>query len=170
MSVIDRFLSANEIYVENFGDKGSLAAAPALKVAIVTCMDARIVPTASLGIKEGDAHVIRSAGGLARDALRSLIISQQYLGTREILLFHHTECGMSGLTNAQVHRDLQEQFPKAPPSLIESIDFMPFGDLNIVRTIQEDVTFLKTHPLLREETKITGWVYDVSSGKIGQVV
>ena len=110
MSVVPRFLEANERYAATF-TKGDLAMPPARRVAILTCMDARLDPAKFLGLEEGDAHVIRNAGGRATaDALRSLIISQQLLGTREIVVIHHTDCGMLTFTDDQLRRQLRERF------------------------------------------------------------
>src|SRR5947209_16192652 len=102
MSVIDEVTAANESYASGFA-KGNLPMPPARKVAVVTCMDARLDPARFLGLEEGDAHVIRNAGGRAADAIRSLVISQQLLGTREIVVIHHTDCGMLTFTDAQLH-------------------------------------------------------------------
>jgi len=167
MSVAKEFQAANEAYVKTFGDKGSLALPPARKVAIVTCMDARIEPAAQLGIKEGDAHVIRNAGGVAKEALRSIIISQQLLGTREIALFHHTGCGMLTFSNEHLQSKLKHDHPDAA-SQIDSIDFLPFG--NLEQSVKDDVEFLRNNPLVLKETEITGWIYEVETGKVKQVV
>ncbi|KIO34285.1 hypothetical protein M407DRAFT_127020 [Tulasnella calospora MUT 4182] len=173
MSVAAEFAKANEGYVKSFGEKASLALPPARKVAIITCMDARIDPAASLGLKEGDAHVIRNAGGRAQEALRSVIISQQLLGTREIVLFHHTDCGMLTFNDDGLRTKLKESVKadvrNAVTPAVDQLSFLPFS--NLEQSIKEDVAYLKASPLLLEETKtkITGWVYDVYSGKVTQV-
>jgi len=161
------FEAANEKYVADFGQKGSLPLPPAKKLTIVTCMDARIDPAASLGIKEGDAHVIRNAGGASKEALRSIIISQQLLGTREIAVFHHTDCGMLTFSNSDIKSLLKEKYPAAADE-VEGIDFLPFG--NLEGSVKEDVEYLKQHPLVLKETKITGWIYEVETGKSKQIV
>ncbi|KZS90335.1 carbonic anhydrase [Sistotremastrum niveocremeum HHB9708] len=161
------FPNANNKYVESFGSKGSLPLPPARKLAVVTCMDARIDPAASLGIHEGDAHIIRNAGGIAKDALRNIIISQRLLGTREIALFHHTDCGMLTFTTPQLQDQLKEAHPEHSTE-ISGIEFHPFGDLEAA--VKSDVEFLKNHPLVLKETVITGWIYEVETGKVRQVV
>jgi len=163
----ETFAAANEEYVKGFGSKGSLPLPPARKLAIVTCMDARIDPAASLGIKEGDAHVIRNAGGIAKEALRSIIISQQLLGTREIALFHHTDCGMLTFTDADLKSTLKQQYPSSEDE-INKFDFYPFPQLE--QSVKDDIALLKSHPLILKETKITGWVYEVETGKVRQIV
>src|SRR5437588_10521420 len=107
MSVIEEFRKANEAYAANF-QKGHLPMPPARHVAVVTCMDARLDPAKFLGLQEGDAHVIRNAGGRAADAIRSLAISQQLLGTREVIVIHHTDCGMLTFTNEQLQQKLRD--------------------------------------------------------------
>ncbi|KAG8925691.1 hypothetical protein FRC01_009826 [Tulasnella sp. 417] len=173
MSVAAELAQANEGYVKSFGAKASLALPPARKVVIITCMDARIDPAASLGLKEGDAHVIRNAGGRAQEALRSVIISQQLLGTREVVLFHHTDCGMltfkDDVLRAKLKESVKADVRDAVGPTVDQISFLPFPDLE--QSIKEDVAYLKGSPLLLEETKskITGWIYDVYSGKVTQV-
>src|SRR6185436_20894105 len=125
MSTIDELLAASERYARGF-DRGDLPLPPARRVAILTCMDARILPSKALGLQEGDAHVIRNAGGRARDALRSIIISQRLLGTRELAVIHHTDCGMLTFTN----RDLREKVKDDLGSDTGEFDFLPFQDLD----------------------------------------
>ena len=124
MPVIDEFIEANSEYARSF-DKGGLPMPPARKVAVVTCMDARILPSRALGLEEGDAHVIRNAGGRAQDALRSLIISQRLLGTREVAVIHHTDCGMLTFKN----EDLRAQVKRELGADASGIDFLPFADV-----------------------------------------
>jgi len=162
------FQKSNEEYIKTFASKGGLALPPAKKLTIVTCMDARIDPAASLGIHEGDAHIIRNAGGSARDALRSIIISQRLLGTREVAVFHHTDCGMLTFDNDH----LRNLIKKADPSPeiakeVDAIDFLTFPKLE--QSIKEDVKFLEENKLVLGEAKISGWVYEVETGKIKQV-
>ena len=107
MSVIDELVQANTEYASGF-NRGDLPMPPARRLAIVTCMDARIIPSRALGLEEGDAHVIRNAGGRARDALRSLVISQRLLGTNEIAVIHHTDCGMLTFTNPDLHAKVKQ--------------------------------------------------------------
>src|SRR3954463_16297132 len=125
MSTTDELLQANAEYARTF-DRGDLPMPPARRVAILTCMDARIVPSKQLGLEEGDAHVIRNAGGRARDALRSLVISERLLGTKEIVVIHHTDCGMLTFTNRDLHAKVKQDLAEVS----SSIDFLPFADVD----------------------------------------
>ncbi|KAI5898168.1 carbonic anhydrase [Schizophyllum commune H4-8] len=170
MSVHELYAQNNEKYAAAF-DKGSLPMPPAKHVAIVTCMDARVEPASQLGINLGDAHVIRNAGGRAQDAIRNLIISQRLLGTREIIVFHHTDCGMLTFTTDQLKQIVKDASPgdSAVASAVDKFDsFLDFKDLE--GSVREDVDFLKSHPLILKDTPVTGWIYDVKSGKILRVV
>jgi len=162
MPVTDELIAANASYASGF-TKGELPLPPARKIAIVTCMDARLIPSRALGIEEGDAHVIRNAGGLARDALRSLVISQQLLGTREIIVIHHTECGMLTFTNEQLHAKVRNELGADA----SAIDFQPFPDLE--QSVIDDVVLLRDSPLLLEGVPVRGFVYDVHTGRITEV-
>jgi carbonic anhydrase len=162
MSTIDELVRANEGYAANF-DRGDLPLPPARRIAIVTCMDARILPSRALGLEEGDAHVIRNAGGRARDALRSLIISQRLLGTRELAIIHHTDCGMLTFTN----RDLREKVREDLGQDTGEFDFLPFQDLD--ESVRQDIEFLQATQLLNPDTLIRGFVYDVKTGKLREV-
>ncbi len=163
MSVIPRFLEANERYAATF-TKGDLAMPPARRVAILTCMDARLDPAKFLGLEEGDAHVIRNAGGRATaDALRSLIISQQLLGTREIVVIHHTDCGMLTFTDDRLRRQLRERF--GVPA--DDWAFLPFTDL--AQSVRDDIAVIRRSPFILPETTITGFIYDVRTGRLSQV-
>ncbi|KAF8334127.1 carbonic anhydrase [Cantharellus anzutake] len=172
MTVADEFALANVSYVQNLAsDRKGLPLPPARKVLVLTCMDARIHPAQSLGLKEGDAHVVRNAGGRASDALRSIVISQQLLGTKEIVVLHHTDCGMLTFQDNSLRDKLKENPPKpnAPiASTVESIAFLAFSNLD--QSVKDDVSFLKEHPLVLPETVITGWIHDVKDGSIKQVV
>ncbi|KAI0706060.1 carbonic anhydrase [Cytidiella melzeri] len=169
MPAHEDFLAKNAPYVESFGEKGALPLLPAKKLAIVTCMDARLNVYAELGINEGDAHIIRNAGGSAKDALRSIIISQRLLGTREIAVFHHTDCGMLTFTTPQL-RDIVKSSTDdlSVAQAVDNIDFLEFPELH--QSVKDDVKYLKENPIILPETEITGWVYDVGTGKITQVV
>ncbi|HUF35553.1 MAG TPA: carbonic anhydrase [Gemmatimonadales bacterium] len=162
MSTIDELVRANEEYARTF-DRGHLPLPPARRTAILTCMDARILPSRALGLEEGDAHVIRNAGGRARDALRSLIISQRLLGTREVAVIHHTDCGMLTFSN----RDLREKVREDLGSDTGEFDFLPFQDLE--ESVREDVEFLQATQLLNPDTLIRGFVYDVTTGRLKEV-
>jgi carbonic anhydrase len=164
MAVFDELLAANEQYAGAF-DRGDLPMPPGRKVAILTCMDARLHPEKFLGLDVGDAHVIRNAGGRAsQDALRSLVISERLLGTTEIVVIHHTDCGMLTFTNAdlvaKIHTDLGAD--------ASGWDFLPFSDLE--EGVRADVQTLRDSPLIPREIPISGAIYDVRSGQVQEVV
>lgn len=160
MSVVQEFLKANEAYAANF-QKGDLPMPPARHVAVLTCMDARLHPSRFLGLQEGDAHVIRNAGGRASDdAIRSLVISEQLLGTNTIVVIHHTDCGMLTFSNS----DLRTKIKQDLHANADSIDFLPFG--NLEQSVRDDVATLKASPLIPENIEISGFIYDVESGKL----
>jgi carbonic anhydrase len=159
MSVVDEVTEANERYAAGFA-KGELPMPPGRKFAVVTCMDARLDPARFLGLEEGDAHVIRNAGGLVNEeTIRSLVISHQLLGTQEAVVIGHTGCGMLTFTNADVHEKL------GPDS--ESIDFQPFPD--VAERVRQSVETIRSHPLLGDSFGVTGFVYDVESGRLEPV-
>lgn len=164
MAVLDELRAANARYADVF-DKGDLPAPPSRRVAILTCMDARLIPAKFLGLEEGEAHVIRNAGGRAdADAIRSLVISQQLLGTDEVLVIHHTGCGMLSFTNEQL-RDKCRRDLDADAS---EIDFLPFSDLE--QSVRDDVATLRSSPLIPNDIAINGFVYDVHSGRLREIV
>ena len=163
MSVTEELIAANTGYAAGF-TLGDLPLPPARKIAIVTCMDARLIPSRALGLEEGDAHVIRNAGGLARDALRSLVISQQLLGTREIVVIHHTDCGMLTFTNEQLQAKVRAELGADASAL----DFLPFR--NLEQSVVDDVTFLRESPLLLEGVPVRGFVFEVHDGRLTEVV
>ena len=131
-------------------------------------MDARIDPAAAYGIDLGDAHVIRNAGGNARDALRSLIISQQLLGTNEILLIKHTGCGMLTFNNQDAHALVEKNLGAAAQQELSDLDFQPFPNLD--KAVEDDVGYLKASKAIPDSITISGWVYEVESGKVKQVL
>lgn len=131
-------------------------------------MDARIVPSEAFGIALGDAHVVRNAGGMAKDALRSIIISQQLLGTTEVVVVKHTGCGMLTFTNKAAHAVVADQLGGAAADDIAALDFMPFPDLE--QAVKDDVEFLRCQPTIpRHLINITGWVYEVETGRVRKV-
>jgi carbonic anhydrase len=159
MSVVDEVTAANELYASGF-EKGELPMPPARGFAVVTCMDARLDPAAFLGLEEGDAHVIRNAGGLVNDeTVRSLLISHHLLGTQEAVVVGHTDCGMLTFTNSDLHEKL------GPES--EGIDFQPFPD--VAERVRQSVETIRSHPLLPDSFEASGVVYDVRSGRIEPV-
>ena len=162
MSVTEELLAANERYASHF-DKGDLPLPPARRVAIVTCMDARIDPAKALGLSEGDAHVIRNAGGRVHEALRSLVISQRLLGTREVVVIHHTDCGMLTFTDDELRERVRDELHADATHLA----FLPFSDLD--RSVREDVAFLRASPLIPDDVPVRGFVYDVRTGTVREV-
>ena len=159
MSVVDEVTAANERYASGF-TKGELPMPPARSFAVVTCMDARLDPAGFLGLDEGDAHVIRNAGGLVNDeTIRSLLISHHLLGTQEAVVIGHTDCGMLTFTNDDVHAKL------GPES--EGIDFQPFPD--VAERVRQSVETIRNHPLLPDSFGATGFVYDVRTGRLDPV-
>jgi carbonic anhydrase len=163
MSVLPEILASNERYAASFG-KGDLPAPPGRHVAILTCMDARLDPAKFLGLEEGDAHVIRNAGGRAdEDALRSLIISQQLLGTNEVVVIHHVDCGMLSFTNDTLRGLLAERFG----SSADEIDFLPFSDL--VQSVRDDIATIRNSPFIPNDVSVSGFIYDVHTGKLEAV-
>lgn len=163
MTVTDELLEANQEYAQAF-DQGDLPAPPARRVAVLTCMDARLHPETFLGLNLGDAHVIRNAGGRASDdAIRSLIISSRLLGTKEYLVIHHTDCGMLTFGNEQLQRQLTEDTGQDA----SSIDFLPFSDLE--ESVRDDVGRIRQSPFIADEIALRGFIYDVRSGQLSPV-
>jgi carbonic anhydrase len=159
MSVRDEVLSANEQYAASF-DKGDLAMPPARRFAILTCMDARLDPAKYAGLSEGDAHVIRNAGGRASDdAIRSLVISHELLGTGEWFVVHHTDCGMETFTNDTMRERLGDAAAE--------IDWLTIADRE--QSVVDDVERIRSHPLVPDDIPIHGYVYDVRSGRLLEV-
>ena len=162
MAITDDLTKANERFAASF-DKGELPMPPARSVAVVACMDARLHPERFLGLDLGDAHVIRNAGGRADEsALRSLIISQRLLGTREVLVIHHTDCGMLTFTNDDLRGKLRSEGLNA-----SEIDFLPFPDLE--QSVRDDVRTIKDSPFIPDDISVRGFVYDVKTGKLAEV-
>ncbi|HEV2238418.1 MAG TPA: carbonic anhydrase [Ktedonobacterales bacterium] len=162
-----RLLEGNARYAESFRD-GGLHHAPAERLVILTCMDARIEPVAALGLRLGDAHVLRNAGGrVCEDVLRSVALSQQLLGTTTIAVIHHTHCGMAGLSNRGFREEIErrertQEIGRGAHRAARQIDFLPFSDLDA--SVREDIGKLQASPLLRPGTSIFGFVFDVKTG------
>ena len=180
--ILEEVLSANKIYSQNFGKKGDLPLPPGRHFAILTCMDARIDPAKMAGLSEGDAHVIRNAGGRASDdAIRSLVISYKLLGTKEWFVIHHSDCGMmlfddstmrnllgKSLETATIGAKGWEDHGKGPGSQEASyVNFLSFKDLE--RSVVEDVQRIRRSPLVPSRIPIFGFYYDVKSGKLIEV-
>jgi carbonic anhydrase len=162
-------MSATEQLVNNNGDyaatftKGNLPLPPAAKVAVLACMDARLDPARVLGLEEGDAHVIRNAGGVAsEDAIRSLVISQRLLGTEEIILIHHTDCGMETFTDGAVKDAILADTGIRPSFALEAF---PDADADVRQTIAR----IKASPFIPRKDNIRGFVYEVETGKLREV-
>jgi carbonic anhydrase len=161
MSEVSTFLKANERYAASFA-KGHLPMPPSRHVAVVACMDARLDPARVLGLEEGDAHVIRNAGGRAADAIRSLIISQQLLGTREVVVIHHTDCGMLTFTDAQLRQKVRDELGAETDTA-----FLSFSDVD--QSVRDDVAAIRESRLLLKGVPVAGFVYDVKTGGLRQV-
>ena len=180
--IVNEVLEANAQYSANFADNGKLAMPPARRFAILTCMDARLDPAKFAGLAEGDAHVIRNAGGRASDdAIRSLVISYKLLGTNEFFVIHHTECGMlyftndlmrgllaSSLETAQLTPDGFKDVGKGPGSREgEYIDWLTFKDQK--QAVLDDVARIQTHPLVPKTIPVHGFIFDVKTGKLVEI-
>ncbi len=162
MSVTDELLKNNEAYVASF-DKGELPLPPAKKVAVVACMDARLNPYGALGLQEGDAHIIRNAGGVVTDdEIRSLAISQRLLGTEEIILIHHTDCGMLTFTDDAFKQSIQEETGIKPEWAAEA-----FNDLE--GDVRQSVARIKASPFIPKKDAVRGFIYEVETGKLREV-
>jgi carbonic anhydrase len=181
-NILQEVLAASQRYAADFGDKAKLAMPPARRFAILTCMDARLDPAKFAGLAEGDAHVIRNAGGRASDdAIRSLVISYKLLGTREWFVIHHTNCGMEFFTN-DVMRGLLansletvaltdkgfQDVGKGPGSRAgEYIEWLTIRDQE--QSVRDDVQRIREHPLVPKNIAIFGYIYDVKSGRLVEV-
>ncbi|EXJ92899.1 carbonate dehydratase [Capronia epimyces CBS 606.96] len=161
--------AASETHSASF-TKGHLALPPAKKYLVLTCMDARIDPAKAFGIELGDAHVIRNAGASTRDALRSIVISEQLLGTQEIVLVKHTGCGMLTFTNDDAYGLVDKNLgPEATAELkSRNVDFLPFSDLE--QAIKVDIKYLQDTKLVPDSVTISGWIYEVETGRTRRVV
>lgn len=164
MKVIDEVLKANEGYSRNF-TSGNLPMPPGRKLAVVACMDARLVISQMLGLKEGDAHVIRNAGGIVdEDAVRSLIISHYLLGTQEFMLIHHTDCGMLTFKDDELHARLRKETGMAA---VSPDRFYSFTDLEA--DVREQIAKLRSHPWIPRSITVRGFIFDVKTGKLREV-
>jgi carbonic anhydrase len=161
LSSTDDLLAHNAAYVAGF-DRGDLAMPPATKVAVLACMDARLDPAKALGLQEGDAHVIRNAGGVATDdAIRSLVISQRLLGTEEIVLIHHTDCGMLTFKDDAVKDQIEADTGIRPPFALEAFP-------QIEADVRQTAARIQASPFVPRKA-IRGFVYDVHTGKLEEV-
>lgn len=180
--IVDEVLAANRVYTATFGDKSKLPMPPGRRFAILTCMDARLDPAKYAGLSEGDAHVIRNAGGRASDdAIRSLVISYKLLGTREWFVIHHTNCGMETFTDEIMRGLLAKSLKTATidaagwhdtgqgPGSTEGafIDWLTIADQ--IESVGADVRRIRTHPLVPRDIPIYGYIYDVKTGQLVEV-
>lgn len=164
MAATDNALKANESYAKSF-NQGSLPMPPAKKLAIVACMDARMTIEPMLGLKAGDAHIIRNAGGIVtEDVLRSLIISEQLLGTGEIIILNHTDCGMLTFKDEDLEQNLKGKTGRTP---IVPTRFHAFRDVK--ENVREQIGKLRLHPWIPQSITIRGFVYDVKTGKLQEI-
>jgi carbonic anhydrase len=162
VSTTDDLLRNAQAYADSF-DKGDLPPPPAKKVAVVACMDARLNPYGILGLQEGDAHVIRNAGGVVtEDTIRSLAISQRLLGTEEVVLIHHTGCGMLTFSDEDFKRSIQDEVGIKPTWSAES-----FGDLD--EDVRQSVARIKASPFIPRKDSVRGFVYEVETGRLREV-
>ncbi len=162
MSTTDELLRNNEEYAANF-DKGDLPLPPAKKLAVLACMDARLNPYGILGLQEGEAHVIRNAGGVVTDdEIRSLAISQRLLGTEEIVLIHHTDCGMLTFTDEDFSKSLEDDTGTKPEWKAEA-----FADLDT--NVRESIERIKSSPFIPNKDSVRGFVFEVETGKLREV-
>lgn len=163
MSYFDNFIKANQAYVDLHGT-AHLPLKPKTRAAIVTCMDSRLHVAPALGLALGDAHILRNAGGrVTDDVIRSLVISEQQLGTSEIVVLHHTDCGAQTFTNAEFTEQLKRDLAVDAGDQ----DFLPFTDIE--ESVREDIALLKNSPLIPEVIIISGAIYDVDTGRVREV-
>lgn len=163
MSYFEQFMQANQAYVALHGEL-NLPIKPKTRVAIVTCMDSRLHVAQALGLALGDAHILRNAGGrVTDDIIRSLVISQQQMGTREIVVLHHTDCGAQTFNN----EDFQEHLKCELGVDVSGQDFLPFQDVE--ESVREDIKLLRECPLIPDDVVISGAVYDVDTGRMIEV-
>ncbi|MDA8195673.1 MAG: carbonic anhydrase [Actinomycetota bacterium] len=182
MSVLNEVLTSNAAYAASFGDRANLAMPPSRRFAVLTCMDARLDPAKFAGLSEGDAHVIRNAGGRASDdAIRSLVISYKLLGTKEFFVIHHTNCGMEFFTSELMGNLLESSLETAAlteegfkdvgsgPGATDGkyINWLTIADQ--VTSVKEDVTRIKNSPLIPSSIPVYGYIFDVASGKLIEV-
>jgi carbonic anhydrase len=162
MSVTEELLRNAEDYAERF-DRGDLALPPAKRVAVLACMDARLNPYRLLGLSEGDAHVIQNAGGVVTDdEIRSLAISQRLLGTEEIILIHHTDCGMLTFDDGEFRREIQRETGVKPQWSAETFD-------DLEEDVRQSIARIEASPFIPRKDSVRGFVYDVKTGRLSEV-
>ena len=162
MTVTDELLTNNDAYAARF-TKGDLPLPPAKQIAVVACMDARLDPAGALGLSEGDAHVIRNAGGVVTDdEIRSLAISQRLLGTEEVILMHHTDCGMLTFSDQEFRRQIQEDTGIKPSWSAEAFD-------DLEADVRQSINRIKSSPFIPNKDSIRGFIYEVETGRLREV-
>ena len=163
---IDHIISANQQYAKEFGQKSELDVKPAKRLIVITCMDCRLEPLKFLGLDLGDAHIIRNAGGRASDdAIRSLVISNTHLGTNELLIIYHSECGMEGFTQEEMGKALKEKLNTTEG---EFINWLSIADR--IESVKNDAEHIRSHPLVSKEIKISGYLYNTKTGELQEVI
>jgi carbonic anhydrase len=164
MSTTNDLLQANQQYARNF-NQANLAMPPARKVAVVACMDARLTVEEILGLKTGDAHIIRNAGGIVtEDALRSLLISQRLLGTEEVIIINHTDCGMLTFHDDELRSRLEKETGTA---VVAPVHFHAFSDLE--ENVRRQIERVRSHPWIAKNISVRGFIYDVKTGRLREV-
>jgi carbonic anhydrase len=162
MTQTEKLLKNNESYAKTF-NKGNLPISPARKVAVLACMDARVDVHKVLGLEEGDAHIIRNAGGVATDdAIRSIVISQRLLGTEEVILIHHTDCGMLTFKDDDLKRSIETETGIRPSFSFEAFPTLE-GD------VKQSIARIRSSPFVQRKDKVRGFVYDVKTGRLHEV-
>ncbi len=161
VTAIDDALKANLKFAAGFAPPTQ---PPRPKLALVLCMDARIDPIRALGLPPGAAHIIRNAGGRVADAIRSLVVSQAIIGTEEVAIVHHTQCGMQTFTDAEIRQKLRDE----RDAIADDIAFLAFQDLE--QAVRDDVRIYRLSPLLRQDIPVRGFVYEVETGRLREVV
>jgi len=162
MSITDELVANAERYAEGF-ERGDLALPPAKRIAVLACMDARLNPYGLLGLSEGDAHVIRNAGGVVTDdEIRSLSISQRLLGTEEIVLIHHTDCGMLTFSDDDFRRQIQDETGVKPEWAVETFD-------DLEQDVRQSIARIRNSPFIPKKDQIRGFIYDVKTGRLDEV-
>ena len=161
VTAIDNALAANQIFVDSFQPSDM---PPSPKLALVLCMDARIDPIRALGLPPGHAHIIRNAGGRVAEAIRSLIVSQTMIGTDEVAIVHHTQCGMAAFSEEAMQQRVREA-RKAP---VDGLSFLAFSDLE--QSVRDDIELYRQTPLLRQDIPVRGFIYEVETGRFREVV
>ncbi|MEJ7839247.1 MAG: carbonic anhydrase [Thermomicrobiales bacterium] len=167
MTVIDELVDANR-HFETVFNYGHLPRRPSREVAVLTCIDARVDLYALLGLKPGEANLVRTAGGRAADAVRSLVVATTLLGIREIAVVHHTDCGLVAFTNEDIRAKLAADVGPEAAAAAEHVDFLPITDLDA--SVLEDITLLRTTPMIAEDIDIRGFVYHVESGHLREII